>query len=120
VIIRLAGAEPPTAQIRDQIRGLIASGQLAAGERLPSVRQLARDLGVAAGTVAKAYRALEVEGLLVTRTGGGTRVSATATSTPRTVLEAARSLVLASSRAGVDEDDAVRILRAIWPESADL
>lgn len=116
MIIRLSGSEPPTDQIRDQIRGLIASGAVAAEERLPSVRQLASDLGVAPGTVAKAYRALEGEGVLVTRTGGGTRVSATATSTPRPVLEAARALAHASTRAGVDRDGAVRILRAIWPD----
>jgi GntR family transcriptional regulator len=101
VIIRLSGSEPPTDQIRDQIRGLIASGAVAAEERLPSVRQLASDLGVAPGTVAKAYRALEGEGLLVTRTGGGTRVSATATSTPRPVLEAGRAHAHPSTPAGV-------------------
>lgn len=119
MIIRLSGSEPPTNQIRDQISGLIASGRLAADDRLPSVRQLAKDLGVAPGTVAKAYRALETEGLLVTRTGGGTRVSAAATSTPRAVLEAARALAQAGKRAGVDEDGAVRVLRAIWPDGRD-
>lgn len=115
MIIMLAGSAPPTEQIRDQVRGLIASGQLASGERLPSVRQLAHDLGVAAGTVAKAYRALEVEGILVTRTGAGTRVSPTATTMPRPVLEGARHLVAASVRHGVSLEDTIRAVRAIWP-----
>src|SRR5699024_8490657 len=44
-------------------------------ERLPSVRQLASDLEVAPGTVAKAYRPLEAEGLVVSRVGSETRVS---------------------------------------------
>ncbi|WMY78756.1 GntR family transcriptional regulator [Citricoccus sp. I39-566] len=115
MMITLSGSTPPTEQIRDQIRGLIVSGQLAADERLPSVRQLAKDLDVAAGTVAKAYKALETEGLLTTRTSGGTRVSRSATTTPRAVLAAARQLVDTSTRTGTSLDDAVRILRAIWP-----
>lgn len=115
MMITLSGSTPPTEQIRDQIRGLIVSGQLAADERLPPVRQLAKDLDVAAGTVAKAYKALEAEGLLTTRTSGGTRVSRSATTTPRPVLTAARQLVDISARTGTSLDDAVRILRAIWP-----
>ena len=116
MIIALSGSAPPTEQIRDQIRGLIASGLLAADERLPSVRQLAKDLAVAPGTVAKAYKALEAEGYLAARTGGGTRVSRSAATTPRLVLEAARQLANTSTRAGTGLDDTIRILRAIWPE----
>ncbi|MFC7402416.1 GntR family transcriptional regulator [Citricoccus sp. GCM10030269] len=116
MMITLSGSTPPTAQIRDQIRGLIVSGRLAVDERLPSVRQLAKDLDVAPGTVAKAYKALEAEGFLTTRSRGGTRVSRTATTTPRPVLEAARQLAETSARLGTDLDETVRILRAIWPE----
>jgi DNA-binding transcriptional regulator YhcF (GntR family) len=116
MIITLSGSAPPTAQIRDQIRGLISSGRLAADERLPSVRQLAKDLGVAPGTVAKAYKVLETEGYLTARTGGGTRVSRSATTTPLRVVEAARQLATTSTRAGTGLDDTIRILRAIWPE----
>lgn len=115
-MITLSGSAPPTEQIRDQIRGLVASGRLAGDERLPSVRQLAKDLGVAPGTVAKAYKALEVEGYLTARTGGGTRVSRSATTIPRPVLEAARQLAATSTHAGTGLDDTIRILRAIWPE----
>ncbi|WP_104191362.1 GntR family transcriptional regulator [Cryobacterium sp. Y82] len=115
-MITLSGSAPPTEQIRDQIRGLIASGRLAADERLPSVRQLAKDLGVAPGTVAKAYKALEAEGYLTARTGGGTRVGRNATTIPRPVLETARQLAATSIQAGIGMDDTIRILRAIWPE----
>lgn len=116
MVIILSGATPPGEQIRDQIRGLIVSGQLAADERLPSVRQLARDLEVAAGTVAKAYKALEAEGLLTARTSGGTRVSRNATTTPQRVLAAARQLAEVGSAAGTSLEDTVRILRAVWPQ----
>jgi GntR family transcriptional regulator len=117
VVITLSGSTPPTEQIRDQVRGLIVSGRLAADARLPSVRQLAKDLDVAPGTVAKAYKVLEAEGILTARTGGGTRVSRTARTIPRPVMEAARHLADASVSAGTSLDDTVRTLRAIWPES---
>ena len=120
MMITLAGSAPAAEQIRDQIRGLIAAGSLAADERLPSVRQLAKDLGVAPGTVAKAYKTLESERYLHTRTGGGTRVSATASATPRTVVDAARNLADASIRAQIDLEEATRLLRAIWPWNASL
>lgn len=115
MMIVLSGSAPPADQIRDQIRGLIAAGQLASHQRLPSVRQLAHDLGLASGTVAKAYRALEQEGLLVTRTGAGTRVSPAATSTHRAVLQNARALVDTSLRHHTSLEDTIRIIRAIWP-----
>lgn len=117
MIITISGPAPVASQIRDQIHGLISSGALAADERLPSVRQLAKDLGVAPGTVARAYKSLEAEGYLATRTGGGTRVSATAVATPRTVVEAARRFAETSLREGTDLDEAVRLLHAVWPSS---
>lgn len=55
---------PPYEQLREQIAGLIATGLLQAGQRLPPVRQLAADLGLAGGTVARAYRELEQAGLV--------------------------------------------------------
>ncbi|QMU97900.1 winged helix-turn-helix transcriptional regulator [Microbacterium esteraromaticum] len=105
---------PPAEQVYGQLRGLITSGQLAADERLPSVRRLASDLGIAAGTVAKAYRHLESDGLVVSRTGAGTRVSRSATPVSQNVARAARALASAARREGLSAEDAVRILRAVW------
>jgi DNA-binding transcriptional regulator YhcF (GntR family) len=65
---------PPYEQLRRQFAELIGSGVLAAGHRLPPLRQLAADLGLAVGTVARTYRELEAAGLVVSRRGGGTRV----------------------------------------------
>ncbi|MFF0189186.1 GntR family transcriptional regulator [Streptomyces sp. NPDC005244] len=67
---------PPYAQIRAQLGALIVTGQLAEGDRLPTVRQLATDLGLAPGTVARAYRELEAAELIRTRRGAGSRVAA--------------------------------------------
>jgi GntR family transcriptional regulator len=116
VIVTLNSGAAIVDQIRDQIRGLIATGILPADRRLPSVRQLASDLGIAPGTVAKAYRALESEGMLVTRIGSGTRVSAIAATTSRKVVAAATQLAETSKREGIELDEAVRVLRAIWPD----
>ncbi|MCF3122675.1 GntR family transcriptional regulator [Streptomyces luteocolor] len=66
---------PPYEQIRAQLAALITSGRLPQGERLPPVRQLAADLGLAAGTVARAYRELESASLIQTRRGAGTKVA---------------------------------------------
>jgi DNA-binding transcriptional regulator YhcF (GntR family) len=104
----------PAEQVHSQLRGLITTGRLAADERLPSVRQLASDLGIAPGTVAKAYRRLEEDGLVISRTGAGTRVSRTATAVSQEVADAARALVEASRRSGLTAADAERVLRAMW------
>ena len=56
VTVDLGAAEPPYEQVRTQIAGLIATGRLGEGDRLPTVRALAADLGTAANTVARAYK----------------------------------------------------------------
>lgn len=66
---------PPYEQLRRQLAYLITSGALTPGQRLPPLRQLAGDLGLAVGTVARTYRELEADGLLASRRGGGTRVT---------------------------------------------
>jgi GntR family transcriptional regulator len=68
---------PPYEQLRRQLADLITAGRLGPGDRLPPLRQLAGDLGVAVGTVARTYRELEQEGRLTSRRGGGTRVATT-------------------------------------------
>lgn len=101
-------------QIHDQITGLITTGALARGEQLPSVRQLAADLDVAPGTVAKAYRRLEADGLTVSRTGAGTRISDDAATVSTSVARAARRFAAAGRSDGMDLDDAIRVLRTMW------
>ena len=75
VSLDTASPVPPFEQIRSRVAELIVCGSLAGVEWLPAVRQLAVDLRVAPGTVARAYKELETAGLLVTRRGAGTRVA---------------------------------------------
>ena len=72
--VRTADPTPPFEQVRRQVAEMIVTGVLEPGARLPPLRQLAGDLGLAVGTVARAYRELERGGLVVGRRGGGTRV----------------------------------------------
>lgn len=65
---------PPYEQLRRQLVDLIGAGALGPGQRLPPLRQLAADLGLAVGTVARTYRELEAAGLVRSRRGGGTKV----------------------------------------------
>lgn len=104
----------PSREIYLQLRGLIVSGMLAANERLPTVRQTAADLGVAPGTVAKAYKLLEQEGLVVSRTAAGTRVAESAAVLPHGVLKRIRELTDEALRAGTGLDDVMSVLRAQW------
>jgi GntR family transcriptional regulator len=58
-------------QVADEIKGLIAAGELSEGSSLPPVRQVAADLGVNLNTVAFAYRRLQQEGLIKVKHGSG-------------------------------------------------
>lgn len=69
-------AEPLRTQLERQLRDAIRDGRLAAGERLPSSRELARELGLSRGLVQDCYGQLQAEGYLATRTGSATRVAA--------------------------------------------
>ena len=93
---------------------MIVAGSLAVGARLPSIRQLASDLGLAPGTVARAYRELEAEGPVSSRVRHGTVVQPTqgAASYRRAQLEeAARGCALAVLRLGRSEEEAVSAVR---------
>jgi GntR family transcriptional regulator len=71
----LQSGVPVYRQIIDQVQGGVASGTLSVGDQLPTVRQLAVDLSINPNTVARAYRELELGGLLETHQGTGTFIS---------------------------------------------
>lgn len=75
-LLDLHSGMPVYRQIMDQVRGGIAAGSLTAGDQLPTVRQLAVDLEINPNTVVRAYRELELGGLLETHQGTGTFISA--------------------------------------------
>jgi GntR family transcriptional regulator len=73
--LNLHSGVPVYRQLIDQVRSGVASGSLTAGDQLPTVRQLAVDLAINPNTVLKAYRELELGGLLETHQGTGTFIS---------------------------------------------
>ena len=77
VALRIDGDDPtpPYEQLHRQFVTAITFGALEPGTRLPPVRQLAADLGIANGTVMRAYSELESNGLVTARRGGGTKVA---------------------------------------------
>ena len=87
--VKHEGPMPPYEQVRQQLEQLIRSGALAPDERLPPLRQLAGDLGLAVGTVARSYAELESAGLVRSRRGAGTRVSGSLPTLTSSELDAA-------------------------------
>lgn len=107
--------EAPYEQLRAQIAEQARAGALPVGYRLPTVRGLAQELGLAANTVAKAYRALETDGVIETRGRNGTFVAAAGDAADRELARAAQAFAARAHRLGVDRataraaaDDALR------------
>lgn len=114
---------PVYRQIIDQVRGGIASGALLAGDQLPTVRQLAVDLAINPNTVVRAYRELELGGLLETHQGTGTFISQQ--KIKRADAERERQLnqivgdaVARAGAAGFSVDDLIEALEALVSEPA--
>ncbi|CAM5526891.1 GntR family transcriptional regulator OS=Streptomyces glaucescens OX=1907 GN=SGLAU_07635 PE=4 SV=1 [Streptomyces glaucescens] len=105
------GAAPPYEQVRAQISAQARSGELPVGYRLPTVRGLAESLGLAANTVAKAYRALETDGVIETRGRGGTFVAAAGPAAERELASAAQAYAERARRLGADRDGALAAVR---------
>ncbi|MER6958312.1 MULTISPECIES: GntR family transcriptional regulator [unclassified Streptomyces] len=96
----------PYEQVRAQIAGQARSGALPVGYRLPTVRGLAESLGLAANTVAKAYRALEADGVIETRGRNGTFVAAAGSAAEREAAAAAQAYAERVRRLGLTEEQA--------------
>jgi DNA-binding transcriptional regulator YhcF (GntR family) len=95
---------PVSLQLSWRLRALIATGQLVAGERLPSFRRLAEWAGVNVNTVRAVYASLEAEGLVVTNQGQGTFVAADVEASPQ-LEEIATDAIRRAREAGLDERD---------------
>lgn len=103
---------PPYEQVRATLAARISDGSLAAGTRLPTVRALAGQLGLAAGTVARAYRELEEAGLVVTRGRAGTVVSDRGDQAVEQARQAATQYAATTRALGLAPEVALALVRA--------
>jgi DNA-binding transcriptional regulator YhcF (GntR family) len=110
LIVDPASPTPPFEQVRAQLADRIRSGELAAGDRLPTVRRLAEDLGLAVNTVARTYKELEAEGLVETRGRNGTVVSWSPDDGTRELEQAAATFASRVRSLGVPPQDARRLI----------
>lgn len=114
---------PVYRQLIDQVRTGIASGSLAAGDQLPTVRQLAVDLEINPNTVMRAYRELELGGLLETHQGTGTFISdkkmeKKAAERERQLSQMAGEFAARAGAAGFTVEDLIERLRDLLPHPA--
>ena len=112
---------PVYRQIIDQVRGAIASGSLVAGDQLPTVRQLAVDLAINPNTVVRAYRELELGGLLETHQGTGTfirsqKIKRSDAERERQLAQIVGDCVARAGAAGFTVDDLIEQLRGLVSE----
>jgi DNA-binding transcriptional regulator YhcF (GntR family) len=121
--VNLDSPIPVSEQIRSQVATLVAVGTLTSGDRLPASRDLARDLGIAVGTVQRAYRELEASGVVVSRRRTGTviaphsRPSAMGQASDE-LLADIRALVAAARAAHLDDEIVLNLVRNAQAASA--
>ncbi|MEV7771836.1 GntR family transcriptional regulator [Kitasatospora sp. NPDC086791] len=112
---------PPYEQIRAQIAERARTGDLPTGLRLPTVRALAEELGLAAGTVARAYKELEADGVVETHGRRGTLIAAAGDTAHRLAAAAATEYAERAKRLGLSHPDAlaavVTALGLAYPEA---
>lgn len=112
IVIDPSSHVPPFEQLRAGLLDAVSSGELAAGERLPTVRRLAEDLGVAPGTVARAYRELEASGIIETRGRNGTFVSFHGDPAQQQAQRAAAAFAEQVRALRLDTDEALALVAA--------
>lgn len=98
-------------QLRTQIIEQVASGELIVGTKLPPVRVLATELGVAPYTAARVYRLLEQDGFLETRGRNGTVIAARSDTAESTLQAAATAYALRAGELGIRPADALEYVK---------
>lgn len=117
---------PVYLQLEQQIRLLIHRGLLAAGMPMPTVRQLAVDLGINSNTVARVYRELQREGILELRRGVGSFVADNARTKPlpqrdwEGLEDRVGELIQTSKALGLTPAEVVQLIETRWKESPDV
>ena len=115
----LQSRTPIYQQLKEKILRLIMAGAIGPGDPLPSVRVMARELGINPNTVAKAYQDLEKSGLIYSVAGKGSFISGEETldrQMPASVLDRFREAVREARSAGVDRQTALALVEEVYKE----
>ncbi|MFF5247876.1 GntR family transcriptional regulator [Streptosporangium sp. NPDC000095] len=118
IVIDAASPVPPFEQLRVQLARQIQDRTLAVGARLPTIRHLAADLGLAVNTVGRTYRELEEAGLIETRGRAGSFVSAAGEEGRERARRAAADYAALIASVGIDTGEAIRIVQAALTSGA--
>jgi GntR family transcriptional regulator len=113
---------PVYRQLIDQVQAAVATGSLSPGDQLPTVRQVAVDLAINPNTVSRAYREMEIRGILDTQQGTGTFVAARQTEPSRDVRERqlgqlVNEFVSRAGSAGITVNELIHALREFSQQS---
>ena len=111
ISIDMSSAIPPFEHVSSQLAALISAGILTPGTRLPTVRDLAADLGIAVGTVTRAYRELETLGLVTSRRRIGTVVAEGAPELVEPLKSAVDRLIEAAVATNTPDEDVIAIVQ---------
>lgn len=111
LILDPSSPAPPYEQVRSQIAAGIDDGDLPPGVQLPTVRRLAGDLSLAVNTVARAYKELEMAGLIETRGRHGSFVTGAPSETRQLAADSARAFLRRMRELGIGQAEALAILR---------
>ena len=104
-------------QVVDQTRRLVATGELAPGDKLPSVRAIATDLGINPMTVSKAYSLLDQAGIVVRRAGTGMVVAKAGADRAMAMEPEVQTLVANAKELGMSRADLIAQIERIWEET---
>ncbi|MCX7522610.1 GntR family transcriptional regulator [Microbacterium sp. STN6] len=112
IVIDPTSTTPPFEQLRLQVIDAVRNGELVPGARLPTVRRLADDLGLAPNTVARAYRELERDEVIETRGRHGSFIAATGDASQRQAQQAATAYAERVAQLGIAPGEALEIVTA--------
>lgn len=115
--IRLEGKLPIYEQLVSGVSQLISSGELKPDERLPAVREVAKQLGINPNTVQKAYAMLEQQGLIYSMPAKGSYVSSGTSAADALKAGAAKTLeaaLVTAKKSGITHDEVVVLADKIW------
>lgn len=121
IVISPQNPDPLYKQVMDQIKDAIADGVLKAQERLPSIREMSKELNISEITIKRAYTDLEAEGFIYTRAGMGSFVVSIDKERLRKeklneIRQDLRRLLRTAERSGISKQEVVRLLRDMQEE----